>query len=82
MVATTTCLVNMRSNPERVIELPQALRNNSGVGASPRTASQARMASPTDFHSARTRSQRPLPRNLGLVVMFHIDGNFAPLSSH
>ncbi len=61
-VATAMCLASTHSKPERVMGLPQALRNSSGAGAAPRTASQARIVSPTDFQSVRARSRRPLPR--------------------
>ena len=44
------------SNPERVIGSSGALRNSSGVGTVPRTASHARVAVAVTFHMAKQRS--------------------------
>src|ERR1700730_17861939 len=61
LMAVLTCLRSKYVKPTRVIGLPLALRNSSGAGASPRTASQARTSEAVCFQSGKDRSFRPLP---------------------
>src|ERR1019366_9502427 len=61
-IATARWRSRIRANPDRVMAAPWALRKTSGVGASPRTASQARRESATSFQSVSVRSLRPFPR--------------------
>jgi hypothetical protein len=68
LAATRTCLSSTYSKPARVIAVPSALTNSSGVRIAPRTLSQARKSRAVSFQRGRQRSLRPFPRTSTLGV--------------
>ena len=60
--AKRLCFSSIYSKPPRVIAVPSALTNSSGVWTRPLTASHARRSVVVCFQSGRQRSFRPFPR--------------------